>query len=389
MGVRLAEQVFRFMNLVGCVDGYQNRSDLCGRPERDIPRRYVGRPDRNLGARLYAKRYQSTGKIVHVLAEFLICSCVVQSRIAERVLIRELLNHAVKYLREGQIDQFVFLPDVFAASVMIEIQMGTAGGLTFKPFHICQIMREDKVPFLHVLHPFRFPFQRDESVIIDGGKRPHHILDRQLSFAHDRIGTVFREVADMHKSDVSAEIPDRGIGRFAMILVRMVHVPQHAEHVVCVKIQEILQPLCVDIDASGLQKECDVFLSCLLNDDIQRFLQLFLVVMHDFGADKSHSHIGSQLYCFKRGFKRTVLTQIERGIETGDFNAPVADCPHCGFDPVRIQRAAALRIFRMLENIIEFKSGKLHFLGDIDVIPEGKCLPSACRKREFHSFSSS
>ena len=45
MGIALTKQVFRFMNLIGGIDGYQNRADSGCRPESDIPGWYIGGPD--------------------------------------------------------------------------------------------------------------------------------------------------------------------------------------------------------------------------------------------------------------------------------------------------------------------------------------------------------
>ena len=113
------------MDLVCGIDGDKNGTDFCGRPECDIPGRHVGCPDCNFGTGLDAERNKSSCEVVDIFAEFFICSCIVKGCVFETILIGKLLDQSVENLRKCQIDQFIFLPDIFTCSVMIQIEMGT------------------------------------------------------------------------------------------------------------------------------------------------------------------------------------------------------------------------------------------------------------------------
>ena len=87
MGIALTKKIFRFMNFICRVDGYQHRADLGRGPESDEPGRNVCRPDRNLAPGFYTEGNQSAGKLIHILAELLVGSGIIQGGIAECVLI--------------------------------------------------------------------------------------------------------------------------------------------------------------------------------------------------------------------------------------------------------------------------------------------------------------
>ena len=80
---------------------------------------------------LHAHSDQGPGKGVHIVAELGICAGVIQSGVAESVLIREFLHHAVEHLRKGEIDQMLLRPNVFAGFPVIVVQ--TAGFMRAPP----------------------------------------------------------------------------------------------------------------------------------------------------------------------------------------------------------------------------------------------------------------
>ena len=128
MGIGLAEQVLRLVNLIGRIDGDEHRADLRRRPERDVPLRHVRGPDGHVVALLDAHRDQRAGEGIDVVTELLIGARIVELRVAEARLVRELLDHLVEHVREGQVDQRLLRPDVFAGAgaVLLQRRFGEA-----------------------------------------------------------------------------------------------------------------------------------------------------------------------------------------------------------------------------------------------------------------------
>ena len=180
------------MNLVAGIDGHQDRSDLRSRPEGDEPRGDISGPDGNLGSSAYSQRNECTGEVIHVVPEFTVGSGIVKRRIFESILIREFFHHPIEYLGEGLVDQLIFFPYILTRVRCIVVQGLFLAPGVLKAVHIIHEVRENDLPIIHLFQIAGFPLQRDEAVIIDGRKSPHHISDRQRAFPDDLIASVIQ-----------------------------------------------------------------------------------------------------------------------------------------------------------------------------------------------------
>ena len=107
------------MYLVRCIYSYQYRTDLCSRPEGNVPGRYVCSPDSYVTALLCAHCDKSTGKGVNVVSEFGVGSCIVKLCISESILIGEFFTNSVQNVREGVVDNSFLGPDVLTCASVI------------------------------------------------------------------------------------------------------------------------------------------------------------------------------------------------------------------------------------------------------------------------------
>ena len=121
MRVRLAQQIFRLMDLVGGVHGHKHRADLGRRPEGQEPLGNIGRPDRHLGSGFHAQGNQGAGKFIHVVPELAVGPGIIQRRELDRKLVRELFHHRVEHLREGLVDQVAVFPDIAALAALAPV----------------------------------------------------------------------------------------------------------------------------------------------------------------------------------------------------------------------------------------------------------------------------
>ena len=207
MRIRLAQQILRLVNLIGGIDGNKHRADLGGRPEGDIPLWYVGGPNGDMVALPYAQRDERAREGIHIVPELGVGTGVIERGIAERVLIREFIRHAVEHLREGEVDEGILFPDVFACLCLVIKQTAPRGGFLQILVHIVGKVREHHACVLQARRPALDPFQGYVTVIIDGAQRPHHLLDRKVALAHHtvaRFAALHDGILDMHVLDVCA-----------------------------------------------------------------------------------------------------------------------------------------------------------------------------------------
>ena len=95
MGVRLAEQIFRFMHLICGVHRYQNRADGGRSPKRNIPCGNICCPNGNMVALFHAHGNEGAGKGIDVFPELGIGSGVVQLCVTECKLFGKLIANPV------------------------------------------------------------------------------------------------------------------------------------------------------------------------------------------------------------------------------------------------------------------------------------------------------
>ena len=234
MRVGLAQQVLDLVDLVAGVDGHEDGADLDGRPEREVPLRHVRRPDGHVVARPDAHGDEGAGAAVDVVPELGVGARVVALRVAERVLVGELLADAVEHLREGEVDEVLLGPDVLALTAQGRLEPFRRGHLREVAVHVVLVLREHDARPLdgHVLGPCAHPFERHVAVEVDLVERVEHLREGHVALAHEAVANVAvldDGVLHVAVADVAAEVGDRGLAGFAEVAVRVVQVPERGD----------------------------------------------------------------------------------------------------------------------------------------------------------------
>ena len=136
MGVRLPEQIFRLVDLIGGVHGHQHRPQLHRGPKGNIPLGYVGGPNRHMIPCLYPQGNEGAGKGIHIRPKFRIGTGVVQGGVAEGVLVRENIGDPVQHLGEGEGDEPVLGPGEIAGARPVGIEPGAVPPCPQEALHI-------------------------------------------------------------------------------------------------------------------------------------------------------------------------------------------------------------------------------------------------------------
>ncbi|OPZ74062.1 MAG: hypothetical protein BWY80_00732 [Firmicutes bacterium ADurb.Bin456] len=166
MRIRLAQQVFRFVNLVGGVHSDENGAYLGGCPKSDEPLGDIGGPDGDMVTGPYAQGDQRAGKCIDIIPELGICPGIIQGGIAEGILVGKLLHHPVKHLGKGQIYQFVLPPDIFSRACVVFEQVPLYHAYTAVTAHVVGKVRENHSRIVEVRRPALDPFQRYKAVVV-------------------------------------------------------------------------------------------------------------------------------------------------------------------------------------------------------------------------------
>ena len=249
-------------------------------------------------AALDAQRNQRAGKRVHVVAELAVGARVVAGRVAEAVLVGELLDHPVKHLREGQVDERLLRPDVFAGAGVVVLQ--PAGRLRTNGIarHIVDELRNHHARVAQLGQPALDPFEREEALVVDAAQRAHDVVDGQVAFAHQAVfDAAVRgdgRILDVDVFDVHPQILHGLFGRLAREAVGMMHVPERAHVVGRRAVKQRAQARGVGIYAVGLDQQRHALFLGVGEQRAQRGQHRFVVhVAVGRGIQVAeHAHIG-------------------------------------------------------------------------------------------------
>ncbi len=256
--VRLAEQIFRLVDLVRCVHRHEDGADLDRRPERDIPLRHVRRPNRDVVALSYAEGDQSAREGVDVVAELGVRARVIERRVAEGVLIRELLADAVKHLRESQVDELFLLPDIFAVAPARLTEPPRPVALVDIRAHEVREVREDDRGVGQIRLVLFQPFERDVPLVVHRAQRAHELVYRQVALSHHPVfdaAVLHDGVLNVRVLDERAEILYRRLRALPGEAIRVVHIPERADRVAPYRGEHGGEPVGMRIDAVRLDKQ--------------------------------------------------------------------------------------------------------------------------------------
>ena len=263
VSVRLTEQIFRLVYLVRGVDRHEHRADLRRRPEGDVPLRNVRRPDRNLVASLHAERDERAREFVDVAGELRIRPCVVERRIAESVLIGEMLHLLVEHLREREIDERLLLPYEIARAGAVLIEHLIRLARVAEAAHAADEMREDYIHVGKLGEPCDIPFEGDKAVVVYRAERVDQLVDRKLALSDEAVREILARplgILDVDVADVRAEILYRLLGALAAESRRIVEIPERADRIAGEGVERVLEKERIREDAAGLDKDADVLL---------------------------------------------------------------------------------------------------------------------------------
>ena len=378
MGIALAEQIIRLVDFIGRIHGDEDGADAGAGPEGNIPGRDIRGPDGDLGTGGYAEGDQGPGKAVHIVAELGVGSGVIQGRVLEGILVREFLRHAVQDLAEGFIDELVLLPDIAAGAVMVEIKGFLLALGVVETVHIVDEMGEDDFTVGEIFHPLRFPFQGDETAVIDGGEGVHHAGDREGAFTDEVIGPIVVGIAEMDMLHIAAEVADGGIRGFIEIPVGMVNIPEGGQLVAGVIVHEGAEAGGIRKNAGGFDEQGDLCLRGIRQHFGEEEADLILIVLQGADGDIWHMH-GAGGFEEQADFGRIGLRigNIKRRIEAGDLQ-PVLLEEALGFVAVILMKgAAAIREGADFIQIVDLDAAELHFAGILDLADPVVIAPAA------------
>ena len=385
MRVRLAQEVFGFVYLVGGVDRDEHGADLGGGPEGDEPSRHVGGPDGDLAARLHAQREQGAGEVVDVVAELFVGTRVIERGVAEGVLVGEFLHHAVEHLGEGEVDELVFLPDVLARAVVVQDQ-GVARLLgVVEAAHVVDVVREDDARVVEAVDPGGLAFDRDEAVVVDRGERAHHVGDGQGALAHQVEVAVVGRVAHVHVAHVGTQVAN-GDGRLlAEVAHGMVDVPQGGDVVAREFVEHLHQAFGIGVDAGGFEQDGHLLLAGAVDEGRKRGAHAVFVVVVGLDAHALGAGDGGQVDELLDLFDVVdVIGNVDRRVEDGDFNSLAAQVAGRGAGDRAVEGSTLAREGLVGLDVAHLDTVEFHFSCEADQFVPGTVLPASSGKRKLH-----
>ena len=177
MGVRLAEEVLRFVDLIGGIHGDQDRTDFGSGPEGQEPGGYVGGPDGDFGTGPDPQGHEGSRELLDVVPELGIGAGVVEGREFDGQLVRELFDHSVEDFREGLVDEFFLLPDIVAGVSLVPLQVFFIVAGRPEAAHAALEVGQDDLDVVDAFDPCGIPLKGNEAVIVDGAQGVHQVLN--------------------------------------------------------------------------------------------------------------------------------------------------------------------------------------------------------------------
>ena len=259
VGVGLAEEVLRLVDLVGGVHRHQHGADLGGGPEGDEPGGHVGGPHGHLVPGLHPHGDEAPGELVHVVPELAVGPGVVQGGVLKAVLVRELLHHPVQHLGEGAVDDDVLLPHVLplAGLAVVEVlppRLPGVGG------HGDGEVGQNHLQVPVALRPLGVPLEGEEAVVVHRAQGVHQSLEGQVPLpdelvAHLGAPAAGGAVADADVADVGPQVGDGLLGTFLGTQAGVEHAPAGGQVVAGEVVQHLHQPPGVGHAAAALQQQ--------------------------------------------------------------------------------------------------------------------------------------
>ena len=240
-------------------------------------------------------------------------------------------------------------------------------------------MREYDLPVGEVLHPFRFPLERHETIVVYGCQGVHDFVDRERTFADDVVVAGIVAVAQMNVLDVGAQVVDRPGRALAFVPVRMMDVPEGGELVAREIVHQVAQESRIGIDAAGLYEDGYSALLCHRHKPGEVAADDLRSVGMGIGADIGRTHVRSEadkrLHFLEHGI--ILRRQVVGRVEAGDQQAAFAKVPVGCSDGVFMERSPLTCKAGELEHIIELDARETHLAGALEDVLPCEVHPSA------------
>ena len=194
-----------------------------------------------MAARPNAECDKDSCKLVYVVAEFRVRTRIIERRVFESRLIREVLYHRVEDFRKGFFDQQIFFPDVISRARSVFIVGFLLPGRVVERREVCRKLRENNIRVGKLAHPFGIPFERQIPVVVDRSQS-----HEQFSYGKSALADKARlagvvAVFYVNMSNVCAEVFDRFVRRFFTDRKRIIEIPKCAERIGCERVEKIAQ----------------------------------------------------------------------------------------------------------------------------------------------------
>ena len=279
MGVRLAQQVFGFVDFVRGIDGDQDGADPGTGEKGQQPFGVVGGPDGHMVTGSHADRQQAAGNAVDFVEEFAVGPGIVACGVFDRRLVGKDAGDALDQLAEGQVDPFVFAKERLAlwrcgwgftgecgcrgARLACGLFARTdAGPGAVKGLQGVGKGRENDCGILEVAAPALDPFERDETGVALVLEQVEGLLDRQVAMPEHAVldlGIGKDRVFDVDVADVFADGAPGLFRCLAEKAVRVVDVPEDTDSRVIDGLDQGFQAAGIGIDTIGFDQDGDVF----------------------------------------------------------------------------------------------------------------------------------
>ena len=268
---------------------------------------------------------------------------------------------------------------------MVEVERAALAAGVLELLHVVDVVGEDDLHVGEVCHPRGVPLKRHEAVVVDGGQRPHHLVDGQGAFAHQVEGAVVVGVAHVHVLDVGAQVLDGGRRAFAAHAVDVVDVPQGTQIVAGVAVHDAGQARGAGEDTAGFDQQHHAVLLGVGDQLGERGVDGVLVVVLDDHADHAHagglSQVDEVLGVLNLLFARR---DVDRGVERRDGKAFVAQGAGGCLRVVAVKRAALAGERRVGDGVVDLDAREIHLKGGAYELVPGVVSPAAGGKGKLH-----
>ena len=271
MGIGLFQQILDLVDLICCVNGNQNRTDLSSSPEGNKPSRDVGRPHCHMIAGFYAQRDQSRRTLIHIASEFSIRTGIIQSRIFKGILVRIFFHHGIQYIREGSIDYIVLLPHEGTGLITVIVSLVIFFFIAAKRRNIISKVGQHDIRVIYLI----VPCAADIAVIVQRSQCVDHLVHRQVALANKHRMIIFH-ITQSHIFDVSAQLLNGGFCTFTRTKEGAANVPGCAQNSRRKEVNNIRYIFRFSQIAHGLQQDLNVSFFRLGNGSRHLLLQGFI-----------------------------------------------------------------------------------------------------------------